>query len=310
LTFDLVGIGNPVYDTIITPWNRTEGRVLSGCSTNACLAARKLGMNKVGLVGTVGSDYAERFEQDMKNYGIDAFIDKSGKETGGFRLVYDEKGNRTLDVLGVASKITTETFPDAFLNSKFFLIGPILGEVDVELVELIHSSSSGRIFLDPQGLIRIIGNDRRIIHKCNWNEFAKIARLVDFIKPNEQESETITGETDHEIALRQLGKLGKGLPIVTLADRGSIVLEDNRIHSIPAFATQAVDPTGAGDVYGGSFITEYQRTGSIIESALYASAAASLKVEQVGPDFLLAEENVRKRKETLRDKVVTEHADL
>jgi sugar/nucleoside kinase (ribokinase family) len=307
LTFDLVGIGNPVYDTIITPWNKTEGRVLSGCSTNACLAAKRLGMNRVGLVGTVGSDYAERFRHDMNEYGIETIAERSKGETGGFHLVYDEKGNRTLDVLGVAGRITSKSFPDTFLDSRFFLIGPILGEVDARLVEFIHSSSSGTIFLDPQGLIRIVGEDGRISHRCDSKEFAKIAKLVDFIKPNEYESEIITGEINHTIALQQLGKLGNSLPIVTLADRGSILLEEGRIHRIPAFATHAVDPTGAGDVYGGSFITEYQRTGSSVESALYASAAASFKVEQVGPNFHLTEENVRRRKETLRDMVVTEH---
>jgi sugar/nucleoside kinase (ribokinase family) len=308
LTFDLVGIGNPVYDTIITPWNKTQGRVLSGCSTNACLAAKRLGMKRVGLVGTVGSDYAERFRHDMNEYGIETIVERSEGETGGFHLVYDEEGNRTLDVLGVGGKITSKSFADAFLDSRFFLIGPILGEVDFRLVAFIRSSSSGTIFLDPQGLIRIIGEDGRISHRCNSEEFAKIAKLADFIKPNEYESEIITGETNHALALRRLGGLGNNLPIVTLADRGSVLLEESRIHRIPAFATQAVDPTGAGDVYGGSFIAEYQRTGSAVESALYASAAASLKVEQVGPDFHLTDRDARKRKETLREKVVTTNA--
>ena len=34
MTFDLVGIGNPVYDIIVTPSVKTDGRVLSGCSTD------------------------------------------------------------------------------------------------------------------------------------------------------------------------------------------------------------------------------------------------------------------------------------
>jgi len=51
--YDLVAIGNPVYDEIITPYVRTEGRVLSGCSTNACLAAKKLGLENVALIGCV-----------------------------------------------------------------------------------------------------------------------------------------------------------------------------------------------------------------------------------------------------------------
>ena len=262
-------------------------------------------MNKVGLVGTLGLDYAERFQRDMKAYEIEAVMDTSAIETGGFRLVYDESGNRTLEVLGVAGRITAETFPENYLDSRFFLVGPILGEVDLKLVKFIRSSSSGRIFLDPQGLIRIIGDDRRIIHSCDSKEFKKIAKLVDFIKPNQHESETITAETNPTRALVRLGKLGNGVPIVTLADQGSLLLDGGRVHRIPPFATRAVDPTGAGDVYGGAFITEYQRTGSILESALHASATASMKVEQVGPDFHITDGDARKRKETLRDRVIT-----
>ena len=73
--FDLVGIGNPVYDSIVTPLSKTNGRVLSGCSTNACLASKKLGLARVGLVGSVGHDYEDRFREDLTRYGIEARVD-------------------------------------------------------------------------------------------------------------------------------------------------------------------------------------------------------------------------------------------
>jgi len=306
LPFELVGIGNPVYDTIITPWAKTEGRVLSGCSTNACLAAKKLGVKKVGLVGCIGQDFAQRFRRDMKNYGIEASMDTTGKQTGGFHLVYDETGNRTLDVLGVAGRITTKDFPDEFLDSRFFLIGPILGEVDLELIEFVRSSTSGKLFLDPQGLVRMVGDDKRVIHKCNRDEFKKISRLVDFVKPNEHESEVITNERDPVLALRRLRELEAQVPIVTLADRGSLLLDGDKLCRIPAYGTRAVDPTGAGDVYAGSFVTEYMRSGSIVEAALFASAAASIMVEQVGPDFQMTLGSVQERREAIRDRLMTE----
>lgn len=305
--FDLVGIGNPVYDIIVTPETRTDGRVLSGCSTNACLVAKRLGMSKVGLVGCIGSDFADRFRVDMLNYEITAKMDTACRETGGFRLVYDESGNRTLDVIGVAGKISARDFPESFLESKFFLLGPILGEVDLELVELIHSSTSAAIFLDPQGLVRIIGQDGRIAHRCDKGAFKKIVRLVDFVKPNEHESATITGERDPVRALQELGALGGGTPIVTLAERGSLLLlNDKEFERIPAYRTHAIDPTGAGDVYAGSFITEYGRTGNCVEAALFASAAASIMVEQVGPDFEISPEGVEERKRALRGQLGVE----
>lgn len=300
LRFDIVGVGNPVYDVIVTPWSKTNGRVLSGCSTNACLAAKKLGVKKVGLVGCIGKDFAQTFSRDMKRHDIEANIDMSGAETGGFHLIYDEKGNRTLDVLGVAGKIGPSNFPKEFLDSRFILIGPILGEVDIELIQFLRSKSSATIFLDPQGLVRKIGDDGRIVHSCDRDAIRRIIEVVDFVKPNEQEIETITGEKDPLVGLQRLQSMGHAVPIVTLAERGSLLLDGDKLYRVPPFATtHAIDPTGAGDVYAGSFITEYTRTANLSEAALFASAAASIMVEQIGPDFGLALKDVQERKETI-----------
>jgi len=305
--FDMVGIGNPVYDTIITPFSRTDGRVLSGCSTNACLAAKKLGLGRIGLVGAIGQDYAEKFQRDMAKYGIEASVDLSSHETGGFHLIYDAKGDRTLDVLGIAGKIKAENIPEEFLQSRFFLVGPIMGEVDLELISFLRSSTTGKIFLDPQGLIRLLGPDKRVIHQCNKHEFSEITKLVDFVKPNEHESETITGEKNPTAALQRLHAMGATIPIVTLAERGSLLLEGNAIYHIPAFSTHAIDPTGAGDVYAGSFITEFARVGKLVDAALYASAAASMMVEQVGPDFKMTRSDVAQRVGSLSNQLVAEN---
>jgi sugar/nucleoside kinase (ribokinase family) len=298
--FDLVGVGNPVYDSIITPLSRTSGRVLSGCSTNACLAAKKLGMDKVGLVGCIGPDYESRFKTEMNGFGIEVSVDTSVKGTGGFHLVYDKKGDRTLDVLGVAGRITAKSFPEEFLQAKFIIIGPILGEVDRGLIEYLRSSTSSKLFLDPQGLIRHIGHDNRIVHECDKEEFGKIAQQVDFIKPNEPESRTITGETDAVLGLGCLRDMGAAVPIITLAERGSVLLDDEKLLRIPPYSTEAIDPTGAGDVYAGSFITRYSRGGNLEEAATYASAAASIKIEQVGPGFQLSDAATMQRVRTIR----------
>jgi sugar/nucleoside kinase (ribokinase family) len=305
-TFDLVGIGNPVYDIIRTPSIKTDGRVLSGCSTNACLTARKLGVSRVGLIGRIGRDFGARFSKDMEKYGIEVTLEPLTGETGGFSLIYDERGDRTLDVLGVAGRITSSNVPERFLDTSFFIIGPILGEVDLPLIEYLRSSSSAKLFLDPQGLLRDIGADKRIVHTCNPDIFNKIVGLVDFIKPNQPESETITGKKDPVQAIRDLKQLGSAVPIVTLAEKGSILVDHDQLMRIPAYPTKAVDPTGAGDTYAGSFIVEYARSRNLGESALFASAASSIMVEQVGPDFTLRSEEVNERKESIRERLVIE----
>ena len=75
-----------MYDEIITPYTQSEGRVLSGCSTNACLAAKRLGLKRVGLIGCIGADFEGPFRRAMDGYGVDLVNVKVSDSTGGFKL--------------------------------------------------------------------------------------------------------------------------------------------------------------------------------------------------------------------------------
>jgi sugar/nucleoside kinase (ribokinase family) len=302
MTYDLVAIGNPVYDIIITPYISTEGRVLSGCSTNACLAAAKLGMKNVALIGFIGKDYHSEFLKDLRKYGITSPKIRLSEETGGFKLVYGPTGDRTLKVLGVARKIAQDDIPEECLDTRYILIGPILQEVDLNLIQFLRKNTKAKIFLDPQGLVRKIGPDQQIVYYNEKETMKKIVSLVDFVKPNEHESPVITGTDDPIASARILTEWGSPVAIVTLAERGSVVMSEGKLTRIPPYKTTALDPTGAGDVYAGSFIYEHSKTGDTVSSCLFASAAASIMVEHTGPDFPMTEEEVRRRLMIIRER--------
>jgi sugar/nucleoside kinase (ribokinase family) len=287
-----------VYDEIITPYIQTKGRVLSGCSTNACLAAKKLGLNRVALIGCIGRDYEKRYKTELSNYDIELPIIKISDETGGFKLIYDNKGNRTLDVLGVADQIFPEDFPSECLDTKVFLLGPILQEIDLKFIKFLKQNSDAKIFLDPQGMIRKIGSKGRILHECDRNTTMTLVKLVDYIKPNETEAITLTGKDDPYLSVKLLVEWGSRVGIVTLAERGSLLYDSTNYYRIPAYKTLAKDPTGAGDTYAGSFICRLLDGKSLHNAALFASAAASIKIEYSGPDFPLSFSavNIRVRK--------------
>jgi len=293
--YDLVAIGNPVYDEIITPYGCTSSRILSGCSTNACLAAKRLGLERVALIGCVGRNYEEKFKADMAKYDIELPFVKVSGETGGFRLVYDHSGNRTLDVLGVADKILPDDIPRECLDAKIVLLGPILQEIDLGLVEFLREKSKAEIFLDPQGIVREIGEKGRIKEVCERSRAEAFVRLVDIVKPNEHEATTLTGIEDPYVSARILVEWGAKIGIVTLAEKGSIVYKRRNCLRIPAYKTIAKDPTGAGDTYAGAFIKRYLDGVNLLKASLFASAAASIKVEYTGPDFPLEYGEVDRR---------------
>ncbi len=295
MTFDVLAIGNPVYDIIITPYVRSGRRVLSGCSVNALLALRRLGFTKLALVGTVGRDFMSQIKRELRHYGITHFTLIEAPETGGFELVYDERGNRELKVLGIAGHITEHDIPDEYLDTKYILLGPILNEIDLGLVEYLATTSDAELFLDPQGFTRVIASDGSIRHKCDKTLMRKIIELVNYVKPNEVESFVITETKNPFQAAKMLVEWGAEVGIVTLAERGSVAYDGNLFYKIPAYRTVALDPTGAGDVYAGGFIAKRLEGGSIAAACLYASATASIKVEHCGPNFPVTRKETERR---------------
>lgn len=290
----IVAFGNPVYDYIQTPAISTGERVLSGCSTNGCLALTRLG-HTTALVGQVGPDYYERFVSDVRRYGITPYVRAEG-QTGGFSLIYDARGDRTLDVLGVAAPITD--VPAACADADAIIVGPILQETPLALIERIHAASDAPLFLDPQGLLRRIGPTGRIEHFCP-PEMAQIAPLCHVIKANELEAQIITGinpRADGPAAVRHLRALGCTIAIVTLAEAGSLIDDGQQVYVIPAYATDARDPTGAGDTYMAGFIHAHLRDRADLYAAgCFGSATASIWIEHTGPDAPVSLDEAERR---------------
>jgi len=295
VAYDLVAIGNPVYDFISTPGTASSRRVLSGCSTNVCLAAKKLGMEKVKLVGNVGADFSQDFHTEMSCHGIKVINTGKTDRTTGFSIRNDESGERTLRLIADAGRIPVRRVWSECQQARYLLLGPVFHEIDVpEITDLIESSPS-RVFLDPQGLLRRLGKDKEVEHFCEKDQFKKLVELVDFIKPNKLEAQAITGLQNHVESAKKLVEWGAKVAIVTLGENGSLVCDERTCFHVPAFETAAVDPTGAGEFYAGAFLAELDRTGDLRSSCLYASAAASIMVESPRPEFPLVEGEVRRR---------------
>jgi len=282
----IVAIGNPVFDIIETPFIKTNGRVLSGCSTNAALTYAKLG-GKAILIGKVGDDFKLKLIETTKKYGVEVIALKS-RNSGGFYLKYlDEKmEDRELYVLGVADPINFNELPSFAFESQGIIIGPILNEISHEfMVNLANNHNDGLILVDPQGFLRKL-NGEKVVH-FRPDYITDIIRLSHVFKPNEKEAKIIFPSLSPEKIALKISNINNAVGIVTLAHKGSVVAFMNKVYHIPAFRTVERDPTGCGDVYAGAFMYYYLRTDNPIEAAAFASAAASFMVETTGPDFKL-----------------------
>ena len=94
--------------------------------------------------------------------------------------------------------------------------------------------------------------------------------------------ETLSGERDLERALRALRAPHHTLLCVTVGARGAMLLDGDRLEHVPGFATDAVDTTGAGDVFRGAFIYALLRGDSPPDIVRFANAAAAVSCTRYG----------------------------
>lgn len=92
----------------------------------------------------------------------------------------------------------------------------------------------------------------------------------------------LTGERDPERALRKLRTLNQGLLCVTLGTNGAMALDGDRIVHSPAFAVDAVDTTGSGDVFRAGFVYAMLAGWSTPEILRFSNAAAAVSVTRLG----------------------------
>ncbi|MEM2213966.1 MAG: PfkB family carbohydrate kinase [Candidatus Nezhaarchaeales archaeon] len=299
--FDLVAIGNPVYDIIKTPFVESLGRVLSGCSVNAAITAKKLGMKKVALVGCIGEDFERRFMREMESRNIQLMIVKRSKETTGFKLKYlDFSGNRELEVLGLSEGISRGDIPEGVFNTKAVVVGPVIGEVEVD-VPAAFKSRGVTVFLDPQGYLREISEG--VIQHCSNPMALEACCESHVVKPNMLEAKLLSGFDEPIKAAISIHERTGAMVAVTLAEKGSVIVYGRRAIIVPAYPTHPVDPTGAGDVYLGAFAYYLHKGLGAEEAASYASAIASIKVENIAGHFDISLDEVARRALWIRSRV-------
>ena len=73
-----------------------------------------------------------------------------------------------------------------------------------------------------------------------------------------------------------------GVVGVTLGDRGSLFLDDDKIHEFLAPKIIPIDTNGAGDVFHGAYALALGRGLNWMNAASYASAAATLRCSKAG----------------------------
>ncbi|MCW7943582.1 sugar kinase [Streptomyces hygroscopicus] len=134
------------------------------------------------------------------------------------------------------------------------------------------------------------GRDTRIFADVGWDETGvwDLAGLADLehceaFLPNAQEAMRYTGTDCPRAAAHALTEYVP-LAVVTLGSEGAYAVDrrTGETASVPAIAVEALDPTGAGDVFVAGFVTGTLAEWPLADRLAFAGLTAALSVQEFG----------------------------
>jgi sugar/nucleoside kinase (ribokinase family) len=209
-------------------------------------ALRALGDDAV-LFAKCGEAERGQWQRSLAAVGLPASL-STGGETTQFSFSYDPDGVRTMhvDVIGEPWRLD-EPPPGLLRRVESLHVAPLLRS-DFDAAALERLGSGRRLLLDAQGLVRVpkVGP---LTLDADFDP--EVLRHVSILKVSEREADVLAGG-DREA----LADLGVPEVVLTLGARGSVVIVNGHAEEIPARPVgDAVDPTGAGDAFGGAYLS-------------------------------------------------------
>lgn len=245
---DVLLVGSIAYDSVKTPMGEVEN-ALGGSAVYGGIAskfhANLNGLNSVGLVGVVGTDFRETDIQLMSDMGIDL----SGLEIAEgqtFRWEGSYHGD-----MGIAETHDTHLnvfgqfnpkVPQESKNPKVLFCANLLPMIQAAVIK--QTNPTRITMLDSMNL---------------WIQTAKqelidVMKQVELIIINDGEVKMLA-EDDNLIraSTKVIDMVGVQTLVIKKGEHGVLAFHGNQIISLPAYPTdQVVDPTGCGDSFAGT----------------------------------------------------------
>jgi sugar/nucleoside kinase (ribokinase family) len=298
---DIAVVGHFSIDIINLPSRNKPFMILGGAATYTSFAAKRLDAS-ASVISRVGGNFPQAYLWWLEQEGIDlsAVTKHTSEPTTSFELTYSKDlSERKLKLKSKGLTLSPEDVPKDF-HAKAVHIAPIDDEIPYELVERLKGCAD-ILSLDPQGLLRSFDEAGNVTD--NPRVDYRIFSLINICKCSEHEIFALTGESELKPAIKAIHDVGVETVIVTLGAKGSVLSVEGTQYHVDACPSQVlVDPTGAGDVFIGSFLTEFLRGKESLWCACVGSAAASCVVEGLGPTYFGNKEIIYQRAQTIFDK--------
>ena len=266
-------IGHATYDVVIPvsnfPKENTKNRIGGsiccggGPAANAAYLLGKWGVETY-FSGLVGDDYEGLvIEKELEHVGVklNFFIkDLDYKTTKSYVIVNTSIASRT----SLACQQDPKYITDIDINLK-----PDIILVDGQEYEL----SKKVINNNPESIVVIDAG------RCTDNVI-DLCKLSNYIVCSKEFAKSYSKSEELDKMFEVLMKDFKGEIVITLEDEGCAYY-DNGIKIIKAIKTDAIDTTGAGDIFHGAFVYGLTKNWDMYHILSFANTTSSLSVTKL-----------------------------
>jgi ribokinase len=255
---------------------------VGGKGANQAVMAARLGA-AVAFVAAVGDDpFGQMTLERLAEEGIDSrHVATIPGESSGVAPIWVEPDgtNRILIVPGANARLDSALAAEAVANAN--RVDVVVGQLEVPQAATLAAFRAARQRGAPTVLNPAPAEPLS----------AELLAVTDWLVPNEHEAAALAASVDLAIAVADVAvpavfdrlqrAFGCGL-VVTLGAAGAIGSDGRQIVAVPAPSVEAIDTTGAGDAFVGTFAVGIA-AGTPLEVALeVATACASDSVTRPG----------------------------
>jgi len=263
-------------DVLPEPGQTLAGQLFTtgfgGKGANQAVMAAHCGA-QVHFIGKLGDDvFGKAIADNFVKVGINSqFVETSSTPNGVAHIWVDGNGeNRIIIIPGANHEIEVTKAVEAINSIQDLAIVVAQCEIKQEVTLAAFKAAKAR-------------GVTTILNPAPYQQLsAELLELTDWLIPNETEFRELHGSLPSDDQILKSFRPGKN-SIITLGSKGAVYISaDGQIHHAPAPQVTAVDTTGAGDAFVGSFAYALSSGKDALEAMKFGIKIASLSVTRKG----------------------------